>query len=412
MPSFRIAWRYLRTRLAQTMLTACVIALGVGLAICVVVLAAGLRRGLTTAGGPFELVVGPKGSPTQLVISSVLFQDVPIGNMTYGQYAALRSDARVRDAIPIALGDNVRGLRLIGTTPELFGIAITPERPPFYQLAQGQAFAQDEEAVLGSTAAEQLGLGVGATFISSHGVMASVNGSAHADHPYRVVGVLARTSTPADLGVYVPISSYWEAHGDVGHAQLAQPGAQPDAAEAALGVTAVLVRAKDVSSAYQLYQQLNGSQDLQAALPGMVLTQFLSLLGQGQQVLALITYVALGMAAISMGMVLYSAVLARRRATAVLRALGAPRAAIFQIALWESLMLGLLGAALGAALGHVAAAAIAALINRQSALGVVVGFDLAELPILLAMVALGLAAGLLPALRMYRLQAGAVLAEA
>lgn len=417
MPPHTIALRNLRTRLVSTLLTTLIIALGVGLAIVVVTLSAGLRRGLTTAGGPFEIVVGPKGSATQLVSSSVLFQDVPLGNLTYAQYEALAADPRVRDAVPIALGDNVNGLRIVGTTPQLFSVAVTPERPPFYQLAAGNVFAADFEAVLGSAAAERLKLGVGATFESTHGALSGVNQAEHSDFDYTVSGILAPTGTPADLAIYVSLSSYWKVHGETRGSIFTPGGAVQDknlanAPGAATGVTAVLVRGNNLNATYQIYNDLNTGSAMQAALPGAVLSQFLGFLGQGEQLLSLISMLALAMALLSMALALYNAALAYRRGIAVMRAIGARRTTIFQIVLFEAFLQAALGGIAGIALGHVAASMIAAAINRSSALAVGTTFEpQSELLILAAVLVLGVVAGLLPAVQAYRVEPVGVMAS-
>ena len=416
MSPFMIALRNLRTRLLPTLLTTLIIALGVGLAIGVIALSAGVKRGLITAGGPFEIVVGPKGSATQLVNSSILYQDVPIGNMSYAQYEALAQDPRVRDAVPLALGDNIRGLRIVGTTPALFRVAVTPDRPAFYRLVDGKPFASDFEAVLGSAAAKQLGMGIGATFASTHGTLAGVNQHEHTDFKYTVVGILAPTETPADLGVYVPLSSYWKVHGEL-RGSIFTPGttvqdpAATNAPAVATGVTAVLVRGQNLNATYQIYNDLNNGRDLQAALPGAVLTQFLDLLGQGQRLLSAISALALGMAVLSMALALYNAMLVRRRETAVLRALGARRSTVVSIALCEALLQTLIGGVVGLALGHVAAAVIASIINQRSALAVAnTSEPMTEAVILAILVVLGLCAGVLPAFQAYQIEAATALA--
>jgi len=104
----------------------------VELALAVVVLAADLHRGIRSASGPFEVVVGPKGSATGLVMNTALLQDLHLGNIAYRQYQELRADPRVKDAVPIALGDSVPEVRIFGTTPAFFEVAVTPDRPPFY----------------------------------------------------------------------------------------------------------------------------------------------------------------------------------------------------------------------------------------------------------------------------------------
>jgi putative ABC transport system permease protein len=414
MSPLAIAWRNIVTRPVQSALTALIVALGWGLAIAVIALAGGARRGLTSAGGPFELVVGPKGSATQLVVSSVLLQDLPLGNMPYPLYAQLAADPRVRDAVPIALGDNLRGLRIVGTSAQLFQVALAPGRPPFYSIiGGGRPFASDREAVLGSAAAARLGLRPGDTFVSAHGALGVGEEAPHDSAPYTIVGVLAPTGTPADLGIYVSLQSYWHIHGisDAAAESATFSDAPAGAPPEALGVTAVLVRARDISSAYQLYQQINAGRDLQAALPGAVLTQFLDLLGQGQQILSLVAYVALIMAGLSVALTLYGAVLARQREIAVMRALGASRATILGTALLEALILGLLGLFGGALLGYGAAAAIAGVLRYQSAIAISLGFEPALIPTALILLGVGLVAGLAPALRAYRVEPASVLAQ-
>lgn len=407
MSPLAIAWRNLTTRPVQTALTALIVAMGAGLAVAVIALAGGTRRGLVEAGGPFELVVGPKGSATQLVNSSVLLQDLPLGNLSYASYKALAADPRVMAAVPLGLGDNVQGLRLVGTTPALFQVS-RGSAEPFYRLAQGQPFKGEFTAVLGSAAAARLGLGIGETFVSSHGVMPTFEEVAHDARPYTVVGLLAPTDTPADLGIYVPLESVWAVHGL--HGPEDRPSGEAHDDEEDSEVTAVLVRARDVSSAYQLYQELNAASDVQAALPGAVLTQYLDLLGQGQQVLSLVAGVALVMAGLSVALTLYGVVLAREREIAVLRALGASRQIVLGTALIESLLLGTLGLLGGLTLGYAAAAAVATVVRQQSAIAITLGPEPVLGYVALALLGIGLLAGLAPALRAYRIDPAVTLA--
>lgn len=406
MSPLTIAWRNLTTRPVQMLLTILIVALGAGLVVAIIALAGGMQRGLAGAGGPFELVVGPKGSATQLIVSSVLLQDVPLGNIPLQKYDQIAHDPRVRDAVPLALGDNVAGLRLVGTTPALFQVRERSGNRPFYRMAQGRPFAADFEAVLGSAAASHLGLTIGDTFVSSHGVLQTFEATEHTAVPYTVVGILAPSDSPADLGVYASMQSIWAAHGLHDDHGSVTGAVDPD-----LSVTAVLVRATDISAAYQLYQELNAGTEIQAALPGAVLTQLLDLLGQGQRVLTLVASVSLAMAGLSVGLTLSSAVLARQREIAVLRALGASRRTVLGVALLESLLLGSVGLLAGGVLGYAAAAAIAAGLRWQSAVAVTLAPEPALLGVALLLLTIGLLAGLAPALRAYRVQAATVLAQ-
>ena len=113
MYEFKLAWRNLLNRPVQTLVTIAVIALAVGLAVTVVHLNDALQRGIIRASDPFGvLVVGAKGSGQQLVLSTLLLQGLPVGNIDGHIYAELRDDPRVALAAPIAMGDNVGGARI------------------------------------------------------------------------------------------------------------------------------------------------------------------------------------------------------------------------------------------------------------------------------------------------------------
>ncbi|NTW00935.1 MAG: ABC transporter permease [Oscillochloris sp.] len=210
----------------------------------------------------------------------------------------------------------------------------------------------------------------------------------------------------------MPLQSYWHVHGLSDEAAEAGTFSEEHAHEPeTLGITAVLVRARDISSAYQIYQQLNAGHEVQAALPGAVLTQFLDLLGQGQRVLSMVSYVTLCMAGLSVALALYGAVLSRQRDIAVLRALGAARTTILGVALLEAFILSCLGLLGGAIIGYGASAIIASELQRQSAVAIRISFEPALIPTALILLGIGLGAGLGPALRAYRIEPAMVLAQ-
>lgn len=79
----------------QTVVTVAVIALAVALAVAVTHLNDGLQRGIIRAGDPFGvLVVGAKGSGQQLVLSTLLLQGTPVGNIDGHIFTDLEADSR------------------------------------------------------------------------------------------------------------------------------------------------------------------------------------------------------------------------------------------------------------------------------------------------------------------------------
>src|SRR5205823_1059519 len=90
-----IALKYLRGRLLASALTAVSIALGVGLAIASILIASAIKEGFVAGATDYNLVIGAKGSPTQLVLAVVFRMDVATPNIEYTIYKELKEDPRV-----------------------------------------------------------------------------------------------------------------------------------------------------------------------------------------------------------------------------------------------------------------------------------------------------------------------------
>ena len=115
-------------------------------------------------------------------------------------------------AIPLGFGDNYRGFRLIGTEKELFDLKLLgAKQESWLQFAQGRAFSEAHEAVLGAEAASLSGLKLGDTFPSVHGLVANANSKSHGEK-YKVVGILKPVHGPYDQGIFVTMESIWEHH--------------------------------------------------------------------------------------------------------------------------------------------------------------------------------------------------------
>lgn len=158
----------------------------------VVSLGSGLQRGLIAATEPFTLLVGSPGSSQQFVLNTVFLQDKPLSNISYQEVTQLRANTKlVKQAIPLAFGDSVKGFRLVGTEPEIFTVRADNTKPEWLRLSSGRPFQTPFEAVIGQDVAKQLGLALGDTFYSTHGTLAK--GKEHQEEKFTVVGILADT---------------------------------------------------------------------------------------------------------------------------------------------------------------------------------------------------------------------------
>ncbi len=311
----RVALRNLGFRPVLTAVTLALLGLAVAQETVVVLLARAFEAGLVRASRPFDLLVGAKGSPTPLLMSTVLLQDAPVGNLPLAYFEQLQHDPRVAYAVPLAMGDSAYGTPLL-------------------------------------------------------------------------VGVLAPSDTPWDRALFVPLASYWEVHQE--HA-----AAEPE-------ITVALLRPKGVKEFYQLHQEINRQSVAQAVLTGHGMMRLFDMLGQGETVLRLTSWLALAMGAATVFLVSYAVGAQRQRDTAILRALGAGRWAMCSVGLAEALVTALIGTVLGMAAGHATAWYISWRVHDASAIILRPTCVPAEFGIAGAVLLLAAVAGLLPAVQVYR----------
>lgn len=331
-----IIWRNLRTRALATLITLLAVSLATATALVVPLLSRQVERGAQDAAQVFDLLITAKGSPSQAVLSSLFYLDVPIGNLPYREYTRLKADPRTLRAVPLGFGDNYRGLPVVGTTPDFFEQRLKPGAPPYFHVQQGRLFTQPFQALLGASAASQTGLRIGDTFRSAHGLedhhADGVEEEEH-DASYTVVGLLAATGGPIDRAVVTPIESLWRVHGQL----------TPESR----GVTAVLFTARALNDLYAVAQQTDGRPLTQAVFPGQVFAQLRGFVLQGQAAYAGLSLLMLLLAGLTVWLSVHASGLERARSVALLRALGAGRRTVFGVVLLETALVVLLGLGLG-----------------------------------------------------------------
>jgi len=323
----------------------------IGLAVAITVLgsvlilqrAADARLARDLAG--VDLVVGAKGSPLQLVTATLFQVDAPTGNIPLATLADLAGDPLVETAVPVSLGDSIGGARIVGTTPAYIRLYDAA-------LAQGDLWSAPMQAVLGAEAARTLSLEIGDRFTGEHGL---TGGAAHADRPYRVVGILRPTGAVIDRLVLTDLASVWQLHGDHAPEPL---GADEDghdhgdaravAVEANREITAVLVRYRSPLAAVVLPRRIAQTPDLQPASPPEEARRLSALVGAGSRAITGLGVALLGLSMFGFLIALAAAVGARRRELALLRALGASPGRMLGLSLLEGAALGLSGGVIGA----------------------------------------------------------------
>lgn len=384
--------RSLRQHAMSSAICVLAIALAGGLLMSVWTLQSGARQAFDRAGSSFDGVLGARGSKLQLVLNAVFHLDESPGNVTAEDYAAIRAHPAVDLALPIALGDNYRGYRIVGTLTNFFSdVEIAPGQ--HHQVrSPGRWFDPGRrEAVIGSVVADRLRLRLGDIFRPYHGL------AFHEDHEHEeeflVVGILEPSNTPADRILWVPLAA-------VQHMSGHDPARATE-------VSAVLVRLRPQSLAagQQLDRQYNreGTRLTFAWPIARIVASFFDRVAWIERVLVLVAWLVAVVAAATVFTTLYGSLSERRRDLAILRALGAHRRSIFGLLMFEAAALSFLGV-LGAFGVHTLIHAVSGGIIRAQT-GMVLdpwAAGPALLGIAALVVLLGLVAGLIPAVKAYR----------
>ncbi len=417
----QLVLKQMRQRALSTWLTLLSVLLGVALAIAIMIVQreAGAMFGQSDYG--YDAVVGAKGSRLNLVFNSVYHIGDPaaLGTIPYSVYESLKS-SEVKWKLPMIIGDNYEGFRVVGTTPALLGIGEDGEplaagrtfeyrKDRKLELSAGRAFsARKFEAVIGSEVAARTGLKLDSVFKPSHGAVATAAHDEH-DESWTVVGILRPTRTALDRVIFIPlISSYaipehgtamekiTEIQSTAGHdaheahkvpaSAAASPATMHSAAVADehaghhhhdheevydllpdgsidlhipksdWRLAAILVNTRGTLGMGFMWA-INNRPEAMAVSPATEMRQFFdSFLRGSTTALLLISLLVTVVAAVSILVSIYNSVVARKREIAILRALGATRLTVLGLISLEAALIGLLGGVAGLIVGHALAA--------------------------------------------------------
>lgn len=381
----------------STVLNLILMTMGIGIITFIFSVSTQLERRTNHDAAGIDLVVGAKGSPFQLIMSSVFHIDIPTGNIPLEEAAALRANPLVAQVIPLALGDSYQGFRIVGTDTsyiEHFQAA----------LAQGTLFSAPMQAVFGAQAARETGARVGDAFAGSHGL--TQGGELHDHAPYRIVGILRPTDTVLDRLVLTPVASVWRVH-ETDPDEPRDPGAAQHRE-----LTALLVKYRSPLAAVSLPRWVNSQPQLQSAQPALEAARLFKLIGAGADVLRAIATAVLVIAALSMFVALYNALQDRQTDLAILRAFGASPGKVLRLMLVQGCVLALGGALLGWLAGHAAVGVVAGWMAEDQDFALNAWTLLPQealLPVLALLI--GCIAAAIPAWRAYRIDIATTLAR-
>lgn len=456
MNTFSLVWKNISQQWGSAILSVLLTAFGVSILIVIYISSVTFEKQLENNTKNIDLVVGAKGSPMQLILSSLYHVDNPTGNIPLVEANKIAENPLVQLATPISLGDNYKGHRIIGTDQtflELYDLKIK----------EGRLWKKSFEVVLGAEVVRKHKIKIGDKIYSAHGLSAEAH--QHDDHPFEVVGILEPAHSVVDNLILSNLASVWEVHGiahndehlhedhdhdhdhsheghdhahhsesnhthdedhnhdhDDDHVHATQEESteekivsekpQNNAFIKSIGqdmledhgveITALLVKYSSPTAISVLPRMINQSTQMQAASPAIESSRIFSLLGVGFDSLGILAYVIMIIAGFSVFISLYNAMKDRKYDLAIMRTLGATKAKLFTITLVEGLIITFIGGFIGLVLGHVILYYISLQASESADFIQAFAIHTNELVILFTAMLIGIIASIIPAIKAYQ----------
>ncbi len=207
MNTLQLVWKNITQQWGSTLLSIILTAFGVAILVSIYITSDTFEKQLDSNSKQVDLVVGAKGSPLQLILSSLYHVDNPTGNIKLAEAEKLMQNPFIEKAVPISLGDNFKGHRIVGTDTSFIGLYDL-------HLNEGKLWDKSYEVVLGSETARKNKLKIGDKVHGAHGL--AENAHVHEDQPFTVVGILKPSGSIVDNLLLSNLESVWDIHG-IGH---------------------------------------------------------------------------------------------------------------------------------------------------------------------------------------------------
>ncbi len=398
MTNLNLVYHSIKYRGISSMLSILLTAFGLALAILITQFSNHFQNRLLADGKNIDVVVGAKGSPLQLILSSVYHVDIPTGNIPFKSVESIIKHPQVKSFIPLALGDNWKGFRIVGTSYKYLDNYKA-------ELKEGRLWKNDFEVIAGSS----VNISIDEEFSGAHGLFEG--GNIHDDTKYKVVGILKKTGTVLDRLILTSVNSVLALHDHEGiedfdkineqhihddsykhkehhdthkhekhyddihiqekghdihnheenleshehekyidskeYTNIKNKHTNPTKSE----ITAILIQTKSPIANINLPRQINKESILQAANPAFEMSRLIILLGLGSKSFALLSGIIILIAVLSIFSGLAGTLENRVGDLTILRAIGYSKERVFKLIALEGFLIVSIGIFIGIILG-------------------------------------------------------------
>ena len=353
-----------------------------------------------------DMVVGAKGSPLQLILSSVYHIDSPTGNISLKDAENISKNRMVGSSIKILYGDNHKGFRIVGAEKKFIEL---------YKgvIKEGTEWNNPYEVLVGSKVYEKLNINLGDNLVSSHGLRET--GQSHDEGTFKVVGLLKPSNSVIDQLIITSPESVWDIHDTHNHEDDHKHEHEDDHENEYddREITAMLIKFKSPMNIIQFPRQINENTNLQAAVPSYEISRLFKLFGFGIETLSYLAYLIILVSGFSLFINLFNSMRERKYEMALIRTLGASRFQLSSMITLESLVLTISGFVLGILFSRFGVMFVSSLMEES------INYNFSSFKILneeywlLGLsILIGIISSLIPAIQVYKMNISKILADA
>ena len=351
-----------------------------------------------------DMVVGAKGSPLQLILSSVYHIDSPTGNISLEDAENISKNRMVGSSIKILYGDNHKGFRIVGAEKKFIEL---------YKgvIKEGKEWNSPYEVLVGSKVYEKLKINLGDNLVSSHGLRET--GQSHDEGTFKVVGLLEPSNSVIDQLIITSPESVWDIHDTHNHKNDDEHDHENEHAHDDREITAMLIKFKSPMNIIQFPRQINENTNLQAAVPSYEISRLFKLFGFGIETLSYLAYLIIIVSGFNLFINLFNSMRERKYEMALIRTLGASRFQLSTMIIFESLVLTISGFVLGLLFSRFGVMFVSSLMEES------INYNLNSFKILneeywlLGLsILIGIISSLIPAVQVYKMNISKILADA
>ena len=437
---FKLSWKNIFNKPLNALLSLVLFSLGVGLISLLFIFNTQFKQKFEKNLADISLVIGAKGSPLQMILCSMYHVDAPTGNIKIKEAKAFLNPKHplIKKAIPLSLGDNYKGNRIVGTTHDFLELYDA-------SLKEGKMYDHLYEVVIGYQVAKKHGLKIGSTFQSSHGFVIDDNLVHDHNDPFKVVGILNLNGSVADQLILTNTQSIWGVHGHeeaptegeenheghdhddhAGHDHGDHDGHDhddhsghdhsghdhgPEKVDASTAATLLQHPEEDITSLllqfknnnYQSMNMLRGineNTEMMAASPPIEINKLYANMDVGTNALKWLAIIIAGVSGLSIFISLFSSLKDRKYELALMRVMGSSRSKIFWLIILEGLIISVIGFIIGITLSHLGMKVLGYFLEDQFQYHFNAwSFQKEELYLFFAALGIGFLAALIPAVQ-------------